>query len=157
MVQLKGSLEVARGLVKPGQQGLHFQGTLGFKLGKDNLEHRLQRTRGLYELLQWVASNRKPNLSTREANSSLSSVTFLERDVTTMGGQAVYRRIDTGDARPIRQPLHRLPFTKQTEENEMLKDMVEWGVTEEFLVVARCACPEEERRTSFLRVLQEAE
>jgi len=43
----------------------------------------------------------------------------------------VYRRIDTGDARPIRQPPRRLPLAKQAEVTALLGDMKGKGVTEE--------------------------
>jgi hypothetical protein len=42
----------------------------------------------------------------------------------------VYHRIDTRDARPIRQPP-RMPVAKQAEVNEMLKYMQRRGVIEE--------------------------
>jgi hypothetical protein len=42
----------------------------------------------------------------------------------------VYHRVDTGDARPIRQPPRRIPLAKQAEVNEML-DMQRRGVIEE--------------------------
>jgi hypothetical protein len=35
----------------------------------------------------------------------------------------VYHRIDTGDARPIRQTPRRMPLAKQAEVSEMLDDM----------------------------------
>jgi hypothetical protein len=43
----------------------------------------------------------------------------------------VYHRIDTGDARPIRQPPRRIPLAKQEEVEEMLDDMQRHGVIEE--------------------------
>jgi hypothetical protein len=43
----------------------------------------------------------------------------------------VYRRIDTGDARQIRQIPRRLPLAKQAEVSEMLDDMQRRGVIEE--------------------------
>jgi hypothetical protein len=43
----------------------------------------------------------------------------------------VYHRIDTGDARPIRQPPRRIPLAKQAEVKEMLDDMQRHGVIEE--------------------------
>jgi hypothetical protein len=43
----------------------------------------------------------------------------------------VYRRIDTGDARPIRQPPRRVPLAKQREVNEMLDNLERRGVIKE--------------------------
>jgi hypothetical protein len=43
----------------------------------------------------------------------------------------VYHRIDTGEARLIRQPPRRLPLPKRAEANEMLEDMRQRGVIEE--------------------------
>jgi hypothetical protein len=43
----------------------------------------------------------------------------------------VYHRIDTGDARPIRQPPRRIPVAKQAEVKEMLDEMQRHGVIEE--------------------------
>jgi hypothetical protein len=40
----------------------------------------------------------------------------------------VYHRIDTGDARPIRQPPRRQPLAKQAEVSKMLADMQRRGV-----------------------------
>jgi hypothetical protein len=43
----------------------------------------------------------------------------------------VYHRIDTGEARPIRQHPRRLPLAKQAEVSEMLEDMQRRGIIEE--------------------------
>jgi hypothetical protein len=43
----------------------------------------------------------------------------------------VYHRIDTGDARPIRQPSRRIPLAKQAEVNDRLENMQRLGVIEE--------------------------
>jgi hypothetical protein len=43
----------------------------------------------------------------------------------------VYHRIDTGDARPIRQPPRRISLAKQAEVQEILDDMQRHGVIEE--------------------------
>jgi predicted ArsR family transcriptional regulator len=43
----------------------------------------------------------------------------------------VYHRIDTGEARPIRQHPRRLPLAKQAEVSEMLEDMPRRGIIEE--------------------------
>jgi hypothetical protein len=43
----------------------------------------------------------------------------------------VYHRIDTGDARPIRQSPTRIPLAKQAEVSEVLSDMQRHGVMEE--------------------------
>jgi hypothetical protein len=49
----------------------------------------------------------------------------------TTAAQKVYHRMDTGDARPIRQPPRRLPLAKQAQVNGMLEDMKRKGVIEE--------------------------
>jgi hypothetical protein len=43
----------------------------------------------------------------------------------------VYHRIDTGEARPIRQPPRRLPLAKQAEVSEMLDDIQRLRIIEE--------------------------
>jgi hypothetical protein len=43
----------------------------------------------------------------------------------------IYHRIDTGDARQIRQPPRRLPLAKHAELLEMLDEMQGRGVVEE--------------------------
>jgi hypothetical protein len=43
----------------------------------------------------------------------------------------VYHRIDTGDARPIRQPPRRIPLGKQVEVRDLLGDIQPHGVIEE--------------------------
>jgi hypothetical protein len=43
----------------------------------------------------------------------------------------VYHRIDTGDARPIRQAPRRMPLAKQAKVSELLGDMQRHGVTKE--------------------------
>ena len=43
----------------------------------------------------------------------------------------MYHRIDTGDARPIRQPPRRLPLAQQALVNYLLEDMKNKGVIEE--------------------------
>jgi hypothetical protein len=43
----------------------------------------------------------------------------------------VFHRIDTGDARPIRQPPRRIPLAKQAQVKEMLDKMQRHGVIEE--------------------------
>jgi hypothetical protein len=45
--------------------------------------------------------------------------------------EEVYHRINTGDARPIRQPPRRLPLAKQSLINDLLEDMKSQGVIEE--------------------------
>ena len=45
--------------------------------------------------------------------------------------ERLYHRIDTGDARPIRQPPRRLPLAKQALVNDLLEDMKNKGLIEE--------------------------
>jgi hypothetical protein len=55
---------------------------------------------------------------------------FITRDGDYGRTDRVYHRIDTGDARPIRQPPKSLPLAKQNEVNGLL-DMKSRGVIEE--------------------------
>jgi hypothetical protein len=45
--------------------------------------------------------------------------------------ERVYHRIDTGDARPIRQPPWRLPSANHAEVSGILEDMQRRGIIEE--------------------------
>ena len=78
----------------------------------------------------------RTNLSIREAQA-LEELNADYQDVfETKGGeygrtQKVYNRIDTGEARSIRQPPRRLPLVKQAEVNILLEDMKSKGVIEE--------------------------
>jgi hypothetical protein len=56
---------------------------------------------------------------------------FEEADEDYGRTNNVYRRIDTADARPIRQPPRRIPLVKQADVNEMLDKMQRRGVFEE--------------------------
>ena len=78
----------------------------------------------------------KPNLSISEAKA-LEELLADYQDVFETGSgdrgrtEKGYHRIDTGDARPIRQPPHRLPLAKQSQINDLLEDMKRQGVIEE--------------------------
>jgi len=49
--------------------------------------------------------------------------TFFLKKGGEYGTEKVYQRIDTGEARLIRQPPRRLPIAKQTEVKVLLEDM----------------------------------
>jgi hypothetical protein len=91
---------------------------------------------GLCEQLKEVIVGARPNLRVREAQA-LEELTADYQDVFEIKSgdhgrtQKVYHRIDTGVARPIRQPPRRLPLAKQAEVNGMLEDMKRKGVIEE--------------------------
>ena len=78
----------------------------------------------------------KPNLCIREAQA-LEELLADYQDVFENGSgdrgctEKVYQRIDTGDARPIRQTPRRLPLAKQSLINDLLEDMKSQGVIEE--------------------------
>jgi hypothetical protein len=83
-----------------------------------------------------VISDAKPNLDTREAQTLQEFITEFQDAFATNCGDfgrtdRVYHRIDTGDARPIRQPACIFPLAKQAEVNDVLDDMKEKGVIEE--------------------------
>jgi hypothetical protein len=83
-----------------------------------------------------VISDAKPNLDTTETHA-LEGLIAEFRDVFATNSDVfgrtdrVCHRIDTGDARPIRQPPRRLPLAKQAEVDNMLDDMKRKGVIEE--------------------------
>jgi hypothetical protein len=69
----------------------------------------------------------------------------------------VYHFTDTGEARPISQPLRRLPLAKQADVGEILVDMGRRGVIEasdrQSLVIPRRSHPEEEWGPALLHGL----
>jgi len=78
----------------------------------------------------------RPNLSITEAQALKELIVDYQDIFETKGGEhwrteKVYHRIDTGDARPIRQPPRRLPLAKQAEVLILLEDMKRKGVIEE--------------------------
>ena len=95
-----------------------------------------QRERRLGLQLRDLMVGAKPNLNISEAQA-LEEILADYQDVFETGSvdrgrtKKVYHRIDTGDARPIRQPPRRLPLAKQSQINDLLEDMKSQGVTEE--------------------------
>jgi hypothetical protein len=93
-------------------------------------------TQGACEQLQGVISDAMPNLDATETQA-LEGLIAEFRDVFATSSDdfgrtdRVRHRIDTGDARPIRQPPRRLPLAKQAEVDNMLDDMKRKGVIEE--------------------------
>jgi hypothetical protein len=83
-----------------------------------------------------VISDAKPNLDATETQS-LEGLIAEFRDVFATNSDdfgrtdRVRHRIDTFNARPIRQPPRTLPLAKQTEVGNMLDDMKRIGVIEE--------------------------
>jgi hypothetical protein len=83
-----------------------------------------------------VIAGAGPNLGIREALALEELIADYQYVFETRSGDhgrtvKVYHKIDTGDARPIRQPPRRLPLAKQTELNNILVDMKSKGVIEE--------------------------
>jgi hypothetical protein len=95
-----------------------------------------RRKRGLCGQLREVIVGARPNLSVREAQALEELIADYQDVFEIKSGdhgrtEKVYHRIDTGDARPIRQPPRRFPLAKQAEVNGMLEDMKSKGVIEE--------------------------
>jgi hypothetical protein len=95
-----------------------------------------RRKRSLCKQLREVIVGARPNLSVREAQALEELMAdyqdvFETKSVDYGRTDIVYHRIDTGDARSIRQPPRRLPLAKQAEVNGMLDDMKSKGVIEE--------------------------
>jgi len=102
----------------------------------DDQKPEPRRKRGLCQQLREVIVGARPNLSIREAQALEELIAEYQDVFETKSGdhgrtEKVYHRIDTGDARPIRQPPRRLPLLKQAEVNGMLEDMKSKGVIEE--------------------------
>jgi hypothetical protein len=86
--------------------------------------------------LEEVIADARPNLSRKEAQALEELIANYQDVFETKSGdhgrtENVYHRIDTGDARPIRQPPRRLPLVKQAEVTDMLEDIKRKGVIEE--------------------------
>jgi hypothetical protein len=86
--------------------------------------------------LQDITEAAKPNLSDEEFQK-LEKLIAEYDDIFAVDSEdhgrtnKVYHRIDTGDARPIRQAPRRVPLAKQEEVSEMIEDMQRRGVIEE--------------------------
>ena len=102
----------------------------------EDQEPKPRQNKQFSKQLREVLAGARPNLSIREAQA-LEELIADYQDVFETKGSAyghtdkVYHRIDTGNARPIRQPPSRLPLAKQAEVNILLDDMKSKGVTEE--------------------------
>jgi hypothetical protein len=93
-----------------------------------SLDDQEQRPRDLCKELKDMVSGTRPNLNKKEANVLEEFIAEFQDVFATKNGDygrtdKVYHRIDTGDARPIRQSPRRLPLAKQAEVNGMLEDM----------------------------------
>jgi hypothetical protein len=102
----------------------------------DDREPEPRRKQGFCKQLKEVIAGAKPNLSRRESQALEEIIADYQDVFETKSGdhgltEKVYHRIDTGDARPIRQPPRRLPLANQAEFNDMLEDMKSKGVIEE--------------------------
>jgi len=102
----------------------------------DDQKPEPRRKRSLCQQLREVIVGARPNLIIREAQALEELIAEYQDVFETKSGdhgrtEKVYHRIDTGDARPIRQPPRRLPLAKQAEVNGMLEDMKSKGVIEE--------------------------
>jgi hypothetical protein len=78
----------------------------------------------------------RPNLSDAESRESEELLTeytdiFAMKSDDCGRTDRIYHRIDTGEARPIRQSPKRLPQAKQADVGEMLENMQRRGVIEE--------------------------
>ena len=113
-----------------------------------------RRKRGLCKQLREVIVGARPTLSVREAQALEELMADYQDVFETKSGDhgrtdKVYHRIDTGDARPIRQPPRRLPLLKQAEVNGMLEDMKSKGVIEESVLGHRLWCPSGRKTATF--------
>ena len=102
----------------------------------DDSEVRTGQPQELCKQLQDVVKGAKPNLNNREIEVLTDFISEYQDVFTTRNGDygrtdRVYHRIDTGDARPIRQPPRRLPLAKQNEVNGLVDDMKGRGVIED--------------------------
>jgi hypothetical protein len=88
------------------------------------------RTQGPGAKLKEVVTAAKPNLNEgefqelRELLAEYEDI-FAKDDEDYGRTNKVYHRIDTGDARPIRQSPERIPLAKQAEVKEILDDIEE--------------------------------
>ena len=79
--------------------------------------------------LREAIAGARPNLSIRDVQALEEHIADYQDFFETKGGEygrteKVYHRIDTDDARPIRQPPCRIPLAKQAEVNILLEDDV---------------------------------
>jgi len=89
----------------------------------------------LSKQLREVIAGARPNLSIRESQALELIADYQDIFETKRGEhertEKVYHRIETGDARAIRQPPRRLPLGNQAEVKNLLEDMKSKGVIEE--------------------------
>jgi hypothetical protein len=119
----------------------------------DDKKPEPRRKRGLKKLREVIVGAR-PDLSIREAHALEELIADYQDVFATKSGdhgrtEKLYHRIDTGDARPIRQPPRRLPLAKQAEVNSMLEDMKSKGVIEESVLGHRLWCPSGRKTATF--------
>ena len=84
--------------------------------------------------IQQLLENSKSNLSVSELQQAKEFLLRF-RDIFATGKDCgrtglVKHEIDTGDARPIKQRPRRIPWAKETEVAEMVKDMADSGIIE---------------------------
>jgi hypothetical protein len=94
------------------------------------------QTQDLGSKLEDIVTAARPHLPNEEIQEMEELLTeyediFAGADEDYGRTNKVYHRIDTGDARPIRQPPRRIPLAKQAEVKEMLDKMQRHGVNEE--------------------------
>jgi hypothetical protein len=94
------------------------------------------QTQDLGSKLEDIVTAARPHLTTAEIKVLEDLLTeyediFAEADEDYGRTNKVYHRIDTGDARPIRQPPRRIPLAKQSEVMEMFDKMQRHGDIEE--------------------------
>jgi predicted ArsR family transcriptional regulator len=93
-------------------------------------------TQDLGSKLEDITTAARPHLTNGEIKGLEELLTeyediFAEANEDYGRTNKVYRRIDTGDGRPFRQPPRRIPLTKQTVVKETLDKMKRHGVIEE--------------------------
>ena len=86
----------------------------------EDQEPEPRQNKQLYKQLREVIASARPNLSIREAQALDELIVDYQDVFETICGEhgrteKVYHRVDTGDARAIRQPPRRLPLGKQAE------------------------------------------
>jgi hypothetical protein len=95
-----------------------------------------RQNKELCKQLREVIDCTRPNLSVRKVQAIEELIADYQDVFETKIGdhgctENLYHRIDTGDARPIRQSPCSLLLAKQAEVNDMLEDMKRKGVIEE--------------------------
>jgi hypothetical protein len=128
----------------------------------DDQEQQPRRTRGLSKEHKDMMSGSRPNLNKKEANILEDFVAEFQDFFATKSGDyggknKVYHRIDTGDARPIRQPPRRRPLARGERHAGRYEETRSYLGVGQPLVVPRRGRPEEERRPAIPRGIEEVE